>query len=253
MGIISLHLDECHDLCPNSSVCYHKERKNGQNKNSLTLGIWAKLSSLMQRGHQVYCAVQGGKESDLQSIKFGISTHIPEVFNNFHATISCRSPIIKIWKEEITPLAPNWRVDISVYNDSELIEFKEFSKMFNIFNDETLATSLNLIKTDVGRLHFTVDQNYLCANKDRGFSIIGMIINHNDPLKTLDTCLSSWIINRKCPYQTGYIDIACDGKARKCPFLKEGTNILTIEDGIKLMDDKTPQTCAYTELFGGHK
>ena len=68
----------------------------------------------------------------------------------------------------------------------------------------------------------------------------------------MDSCLTSWIINKECPYTTNYIDISYDWTVRRCPFEKEGVIIpkdfITNQNYIDLFNlPKSYGKCSYEE------
>jgi hypothetical protein len=241
--IISLHLQQCNYNCPNSSVCYHRNKDISNNIITGTDKFRSYLTSYF-KVHESICA-------------FDKIYHTMMLNNcpNYNITIS--SDLLLAINSSLI----NYKnqVQISVYlNLVTIHKFKEFQKLYLIKDNESLYFAYELMNYETGKLHFLLDQKYVQNNYGNMLlkNIFTEFQKRKDPLQTLDTCFTSWIVNGHCPYDSNnYIDITYDSTIRKCPYSKEGHpiditdfNLNDIDSWFKL---DLKHDCIYKKIFTG--
>lgn len=230
--VISLHLQRCWGYCPNASSCYHMKKEIETYKN-------------LEDEHSIAeeCIRSGATVHD--SVCSLSLRHIDwlEKYANYNVTLSC----FEMRKYKKLYEFKN-QIQVTVYEYNDLIEFIDYQKLFLIKNLKSFLQFCNWIGKDFGRLHFLLDQ--AIVNE----TIIQELIEHfNDKAsegQTLDSCLTSYLVNGECPYKDGnYIDITYDGTVRSCPYARKGNVLKAIElqFGIQTLPDR----CKYKEYFGG--
>jgi hypothetical protein len=142
------------------------------------------------------------------------------------------------------------QVQISIYSSPQMLRFKEWQKLFLIKDEHTYNWFKGWLGEDTGQLHFLLDQNWLTTDTLK--EIIPLFNSKASVGQSIDSCLTSWLVNGRCPYSDGkYIDINFDGTVRTCPYADKGVlpkrgGSLNTLFGLKML----PRTCIYTELFG---
>lgn len=260
--VVSLHLQRCSGYCPNASVCYHYNKaltdKDLRRDDDNLLRV-----RLLEAGFKVHESI-----CDLSTMYY---TDLAKEYPNYNITISSkllskyRNPHSYEWTRKIVDEVKE-QVQISVYEMEEVLDFKEYQKLFLIKDYDTLQKAYDLMKVETGRLHFLIDKTFLSEDTDqttrnRIVNFIKKFQERVDPLQSADTCLTSWIINGHCPYDKDYLDITFDKTARKCPYARKGIKMVNIElDTIKAymgVDVKYHHVidpifkCIYKDIFKG--
>lgn len=229
--IVSLHLKPCKYGCPNKEVCYLRKRNPAQGN---PLPITFKEDMLLQ-GFTIHDALCDTPTS--------YNFFLLQRFKNYNITVS----IEDLYSDTVKELQKfKNQVQVSVY---DIKDVKAYSgqKLFLIHDQQTLVRAKFLFKQDwVRNIHFNVDPT--------GFNSSLVFLQDGDRNITMDTCLSSWVVNGECPYTTNYIDISYDWTIRKCPFAKDSIpipkNMITNSNYIDLFTlEPTPNECSYAEKF----
>lgn len=230
--IVSLHLEECKYGCPNQEKCYLRKRVNVANPQPFPTNF---REAMLTQGfvlHEALCDTPNAFYLDLL-----------KRFKNYNITVSIND--LYPWTIK-NILKYKEQVQVSIYT---LEDAKCYSgqKLFLIYDMASYQTAKFIFKsTELKNLHFNVDKD--CTSS--------AIVFLSDPCRniTMDSCLSSWIINGECPYTTNYIDISYDWTLRKCPFAKDGISIpkdlITNHNYIDLFNlEPTSCECSYSEKF----
>jgi len=245
--IVSLHLQKCSGFCPNASVCYHM--KKVQNSNAVINSDNIRREIL--KFYKVYESV----------CSFNSIYHkkILREFPNYNITVS--SSLISPRDEDL--FIHRDQIQVSVYSANDIINFEKYQKLFLIKDEESVYSAYNFMKQKTGKLHFIIDQEFLSSkggNPSRRVVNFMMAFEKRvDYLQSADTCLTSWVINGKCPYSSqNYVDLNYDSTIRKCPYIKEpialiNTNIKYLVKNISsvMSSNKSNHECIYEKLFKG--
>jgi hypothetical protein len=242
----------CRGNCPNASVCYYLKRTRVTNR---TVCSSDKLrNSILNSGAKVYesiCVTDGSYHNTLLSR-----------YRNYNITMS--SSLLEYC---IDIYDTNWsgsvdQIQLSVYTLKDVFnpEFEKYQKLFLIKNVETLARAYEILNTTLhsGKVHLILDQSFLRLEKAIALDLIKAHQNRRNPLVSIDTCLTSFVINGKCPYQdNNYIDISHDETLRTCPYKETGniynsTRNIVPEDMEEIFRVKFPENnCIFKEIFKG--
>jgi hypothetical protein len=239
--IISLHLEKCGGNCPHTKECYHIKRK--ENKLSYNISNNIEIhKSIIRSGYKIHESIC----SKNRLTKW----HIKELKKNknYNITISANHFSLKL--KNILEKNKD-QIQISVYDQYNLDVFKDWQKLFLIKNDESYNQFNEWLGKNTGKLHFILDQNYVNSSLIK--KIILLFNNKCSKNQSMDNCLTSWLINGRCPYSNGnYIDINYDGTIRTCPYSIKGINPskaatnLNQLFGLKML----PTRCIYMSIFG---
>lgn len=253
--IVSLHLQKCSGYCPNASVCYHKNKFEGS---STVLPIMNTMRvALLEKGYKIH--------ESICEINNDYYFNLMENYSNYNITISCME-LNKGNRKELYAEDYKDQIQVSVYTEEDVLDYKYYQKLFLIKGWESLGVAYNLMKKDTGKLHFLLDQKFLVFGKEPKKRIVNFIEEFQDRKvshQTADTCLTSWLVNGHCPNEKDYLDITFDKTARKCPYAKKGIDMCNLEESsieeymsINLdyhyICDPTFK-CIYSEIFKGEK
>ena len=234
--VISLHFHKCREgHCPNSKVCYHiNKTKLDFTKYGIT-GTDLVRRALLNQGYKVHESV-----CTTGTLEYYIS--LLNLYKNYNITISKKDFQTSNLEEFYN------QIQVTIYDIEDAIAFKNYQKLFLIKDDLSLDIGIALLKTlDLGRIHIIIEQSYLESNA----RILTYLIHANEKKfnkqASLDTCLTSWVVNGCCPYVTNYIDITYDATVRKCPYQKDGYLIQGVEDSFQNTPVRTD--CIYYKLF----
>lgn len=235
--IISLHLQRCSGYCPNASSCYHINKEIDT------------ACDLEGDAHIVTTCIRSGAKVHDSICTYYLQHHYwLEKYANYNVTLSCdllrSNSELKKFKNQL---------QVTVYNFEDVWEFREYQKLFLIKDDTTYARFCWLLGgyDGMGRIHFLLDQEYITPEL-----VQEIIVDFNERAEegqTLDSCLTSWLVNGECPYADGnYIDLTYDDTVRSCPYAKKGVRSkrgesLDAQFGIQTL----PSRCKYMEYFGG--
>lgn len=201
--IISLHLEPCEHGCPNQDVCYLKKRVLSK---GYPLPPTFK-DDILEQGFQVYDALcRPLNELDI---------HRLETYDWYHVTLSDRD-----YENGLHPKSFHLgQVQKSVYKLDE--QSSDGTLQLFLIKDEKSFNEAyeSLTNKRSNNLHFNVTREW-----SEGYMGCFILQNFSRNI-SVDTCLTSWMINNECPYETDYIDISHDWTVRRCPFEKEGTPI----------------------------
>jgi hypothetical protein len=227
-----LHLEPCIHGCPNEDVCYLKKRVfSGGYPLPPTF-----KDDVLEQGFQVYDALcRPLNQSDINRL---------ETYDRYHITISS-------WDYEngLYPKPAQYsQIQKSIYRLCEKNMCNGPLQLFLIKDNKTFSEAINCKKCDsFNNIHFSIDRNW------NGYLDCFMLQDSNKNI-SVDSCLTSWMVNNECPYKTSYIDISHDWTVRNCPFTKEG---ISIPEG--LIIDKNyidlfslqfkAEDCAYEKYF----
>jgi len=234
--ILSLHLEPCNrKSCENRDVCYHINKEVSDTPN------WPfnfSILKVLKLGVIVY-------ESICNRVT---DRHLKllQEFPNYNITIPF---------ELFIPDLNNFKsqVQISVYNKSQINVLPDFWKLFLIKDNYTLSLATDFFAHREPKIHYILALS--CVSKTN----IAQLIKHKLEIESsfhytcsLDSCLTSWITNSRCPYKHGnYIDLTYDGTMRTCPFDKTGMDItkLTMPFENIFNIEPTPCECKFKQLF----
>lgn len=230
--IISLHFQRCSGYCPNASSCYHIQKKESGELIETQREFKIKCLESGATIHESVCDYQH-EHKDLLNL-----------YPNYNITIS--SDIVSL---DIDLHKHRDQLQITVYNVCNLIDFKDFQKLFLINDIPSLEKFRGWLgHSYYGKLHFLIDQNRI-ELKD----IVGITEEFNEKAsegQTLDSCLTSYLINGECPYNNNnYIDINYDLTLRKCPYEKEGIVFNQNTPVKELFNFASLPKCNYTKYF----
>lgn len=244
--IVSLHMERCSRQCENRSCCYHVNKDIiFDNDLEISSGQWLWF---LRKGYLVY-----------ESLCNGIpawSWHLLKFYKNYNITISADQyePYLHRVKDQ---------VQITIYNEEDAKQFKEYQKLFLIKDDTSWDFFLKYCNTDVSeKLHYIFDHSYISKDQLRIAAENKMYWKISSTM-TIDSCFTSFLLNGRCPYSYGnYIDITYDGTVRRCPYSKTGEKIdrkmfshdySAWEDEMKKLFriEKNVKCKLYLELFGG--
>lgn len=203
--IVSLHLEKCKRGCPHSDICYLRKRVVGTGY-PLPLNF---REDMLEQGytiHEAMCTPLTSSDKDLLAR-----------YRNYNVTISY--PVyIESNVEQSYSLGS--QLQVSVYTEAQAVSVnKTVTKLFLIKDLATFRLACSLRNNNnIANLHFNIDMR-ISSN------IQLLMLQNLQKNITLDSCMSSWIINGECPYTTNYIDISYDWTIRKCPFSTNGTPI----------------------------
>jgi hypothetical protein len=246
--IISLHTyQDCHTNCPNQSVCYHRKRRN---VNVYTSIYEEYIKEWLENKYQVYDALVDKNIGRLELYYLFNRDN----YNNYHITVSSNERRLSLStcdKAKAWELYPN--LNLTVYTIDEMRKYARYNKMFLVHSFQTLNLMANSAgSAGLGNIHYNVDQEFITPQNIK--TIMSIMNDESTEGKTLDTCLSSWVVNGKCPYEDNYIDIDSVGAIRKCPFsvYEQGgyTSLTNIDKAFELKYDGP---CKYREIFNKEK
>ena len=244
--IVSLHLQGCQHLCSNSSVCYLLGREIQDSQISNTDRF--RMETLVQgvKVHESVCTTNGHYHMNML-----------RNFRNYNITISKRL-IFYFDAMDWQQFSDRIQVSIYTWDDARSEYLAPFQKLFLIKDTDTLVLGMRLLETchPTGKVHLLLDQKFI--NKNMILDLIKRTQNRNNLEVSLDTCLTSFIINGKCPYQdNNYVDIHYDGTLRTCPYKEQGITYnanrsLVSDDLEEIFRIKFPENnCIYKEIFKG--
>lgn len=243
--IVSLHFQDCKKHCQNKSVCYLLKRDhNGPSLNTFTI-----RTAILELGYQVYESIC----DKLTPYHFGMLNK----YKNYNITISCNNFDKELYNYKN-------QVQLSVYSEKDIKKYQGLKLLYLIFDKKTE----NILHKNIKNVNIIIDIDYIKNNRNLLRKIVSC--NHryysNDKVEILygynncynmddpkdknisfDSCLSSWIINGKCPYKNNnYIDIGLDG-VRTCPFQKKAQKL----DLNNLFNIENKNNCIYNKFFKG--
>lgn len=237
--VVSLHLEACDRHCPHSSICYHDKKGTEQ-----LSGIGELVQRCVDEGYIVYDSVCTNTRLSSGRLLVKATKH-----KNYNFTFSIRA--LSRLNREIRNIAS--QIQVSVYDKNEIADLYVFQKLFLIHDYNSFNLFTDTCGCDCGKLHYNIDQ------KNIDFDTLKVIIRHfNDngsKGQSLDSCVTSWIVNGCCPYENdnNYIDISHDRTVRKCPFNPVGTRTTEktrIKDMFHLQVEPFRE-CKYKQYFGG--
>lgn len=235
--IISLHFQRCGGDCPHVAECYFVKREVAGLFNDISdyEMVW---QSIVRSGHKVHESICSA----------GLDTyHLEELKRNknYNVTMSCHMADKYPGLEEVKE-----QVQISVYDWKDVATYHSWQKLFLIKNTNTYNAFKDWLGINTGKLHFLIDQDWIDTAKIR--EIIPLFNNSNNSDQSMDSCLTSWLVNKCCPNMGDeYIDINHDGTVRTCPYSARGvepkgaTNLEHLF-GVKML----PYSCKYMAIFG---
>ena len=257
--VVSLHLQRCSGDCQNASVCYHKNKARSiyELKRNDCESLRIRLLEEGYKVHESVCEMDSKYYVDLAK---GWSTYNITISCNALARHTYSSSSYEFRRDLINQIKE--QVQISVYYNEEVQEFKEFQKLYLIRDNNTLDHAEFLMKQTTGRLHFLFDKTFLLDKAaEKIVSFTTKFQRRADSLQSADTCLTSWLVNGHCPYDKDYLDITFDKTARKCPYAKKGIDMVNLElDSIKAYMDISLNyhhvcdpifKCIYKDTFKG--
>lgn len=233
--VISLHLQRCSGYCPNASSCYHLRKKIDNHWD-----IEEDASLVLS------CIKSGAIVHDSVCTYYLQHYNWLERYPNYNITLSCEllrgNSELKKFKNQL---------QVSVYSIEDIIEFKEYQKLFLIKDMLSWLSFDCWLGQDTGRLHFLLDQAIITPSKVE--AIVQDFNEYAGEGQTLDSCLTSYLVNGECPYADGhYIDLTYDNTVRSCPYAEKGVRSKKDESIEVLFGIQTlPQRCKYMEYFGG--
>jgi regulator of RNase E activity RraB len=203
--VISLHLQECSGYCPNASSCYHikKEINTEENLDEDKIRLDA-----IKTGHEVHESIcfYGPHHKDLL-----------QIYKNYNITLSAM--VVKLYFKELYPFKE--QIQVTVYDDADIYLFSEWQKLFLINDEKNLRLFDEFLGRSTSRLHFLLDQEFITPA--RIVFLYEEFEKRASDGQTLDSCLTSWLVNGECPYEDGqYLDITYDASLRLCPYAKRG-------------------------------
>lgn len=238
--IVSLHLQKCSGYCKNSKVCYHKDKIETPS-NIIRLDYLR--TKLLENNATIYESVCILNEL--------YHKHMLPMWKNYNITISS-----DIFTNDYRSFTKN--IQITIYTFEEAFKYKEYQKLFLVKDKYSVEDAYTFFNTsrNTGKVHLILEQNFLSKNLDLIEVFIKRHQNRYNSNISLDTCLTSYVINGHCPYETNnYIDITYDRTLRKCPYKKEGHLIpseLDLDDYDKLFIQNIDKPdCLYSKLFKG--
>lgn len=229
---ISLHLHKCgENHCPNSSVCYHLNKDKYEGSLIPTDKF---RRTLLDSGYKVH-------ESICITANLYYFNILLKYYRSYNITISRDDLIFSGINQHLN------QIQVTVYNEEQARELVRHQKLFLIKDYESLQLGIHLMRSPVGRIHLIIEQGYL----ERCPEILSYLIRANESkanaTASLDTCLTSWVVNGRCPYETNYIDITYDNTVRKCPYQKEGYIFTSVNDSF--VNTPVRKDCIYYKLF----
>jgi hypothetical protein len=241
--VVSLHMQKCEGNCPHSSCCYHLKKNINQEQENKKSNLFT--CSMIVGSRKYGYTIYDSRCKPLEDHDFKLLTKNP----NYNITISYND----ICNEKIgTLLKYKDQLQITVYTSEQILILHEFQKLFLVKDRGSWHHCFNIIddKTDnIGRLHFPIN----ISDKYVRLSLPVLIKHFNEnarPGLSLDSCLTSWIINGKCPYNNdNYVDITYDLTTRKCPFNKNGTNLENQKIDTLFTTAAPAEQCIYEEIF----
>lgn len=239
--ILSLHLDPCVTNCSHRKICYHRNKNIIQENN-----ICNKYDEFLSLGYKTYEFICGDLTKG--------NLYILKKYKHYHLTVSSRNVLVETLDKKLSDKQRK-RINISIYNLKEAIEFKDYNKLFLIKDLRTLMFFYILgNNADIGRIHYLVEQNYILNEPNILRDIIKFFNTYGkiNSKATMDSCLTSILFNNKCPYTVeNCIDITYDGTIRRCPFSRDG---IKIPDNIELNQlwelDLPECNCVFKKLLG---
>lgn len=233
--VVSLHYERCSGYCPNASSCYHLKKNIGVY--SLVKGI----EFYLDKGYKVHESICGLPITD--------SGKLLERYPNYNITIS--SDIAsKVCIQNFVH-----QIQITVYDLNKMFKYKDYQKLYLINSDDSYNYAKIILDAqyDIGRIHFLFDQDYITPSKI--FKFIQFFEKNRFDGASVDSCLTSWLVNGQCPNMNGnYLDETFDGTFRKCPYAKNGKRLSTYEvSSVEEMfhEEILPERCKYAEMFKG--
>ena len=232
--VVSLHMENCTHSCPNRNVCYHVGKDIVNNGDVLPAGF---RETFLDKGYTIH-------ESICNSIT-DYHLSLLDFYLNYNVTLPyelCTNNVLKFERQ----------VQISIYNIAQAKDprINSHTKLFLIKDKSTYEQSFKMWNSAITKIHLVVDKNFITEDRLKDLVIKRMLATGNNV--TIDSCIESFIINGKCPYDNGtYVDITYDGTVRACPFEKNGIKIpksFNLDEVFTLC--KTP-SCKYKDFFSG--
>ena len=249
MKTISLHLERCWSgSCPHSKVCYMKNRKLiAKEAPSIDwLDMVTQGAENMARAGEakVYWSMCSWLETSPEFLK------MIEDIENWSVTV----PVALMDHKELATFAKEHpdRVQITVYNIGDAVQFDEYQKLF-LVKDYTTLKDMKWMMGICNKIHFPVHQGW--ADKDKVKTVIELLGKCPNDTVSVDSCLENYVVNGECLYQKDYIDINWDGTCRKCVFDPEGIDVrsMSFEEIMNISDSCSSKGCLYTDTFKGDK
>jgi len=240
--IVSLHLDGCKGGCRNASACYFLKRSivpDSINKTAIK-------RILLMNGYTIHDAVCELIDDNLI------------LLTSEHYNITVSNKILQKFDKKKELLAFKNQISVSIYSYKESVcsELRDIQKMYLIKDDKTLQFFMRNVKNErINKIHFCIDQEYL-ESSGKLPEIIKTFSKKATGIKSMDTCLSSFVVNGKCPYEkNNYVDVSADLSVRRCPFVINGTKLNTLGNSIltaisnSLKLESNCDTCYYHKFF----
>lgn len=229
--IVSLHLEKCERThCKNRKICYHVNKHIITNTSSLA-NIYPfefSIKKILKLGCKVYesiCIRLTDRHLDLL-----------QEFKNYNVTIPY---------DLMVPELSNYRsqVQVSVYDKSQIYNIgNTFWKLFLIKDNITLNEANSYINMNIPQMHYILALDYIKESKVPITVLVGKKLEKT--VLSLDSCLTSWILNGRCPYKHyNYIDLTYDGTLRTCPYSKKGMDITKLTMPFEALFDIEPSPC----------
>jgi hypothetical protein len=223
-------------------VCYHTRKDITHDYSYTPLN----LSTISNSGYKVHNSV---------CIPL-LQTEVDRLkrYKNYNITINCNTFIRNTFNRIVDDPEFYNQVQLSVINNYELFRWKEYQKLFLIKNNADVLQAKEFMRLhNIGRLHYIIEHSFL--NNVILKDLIETFTKTAGPEHSLDTCLSSFIVNGHCPYEKDYIDITYDNTLRSCPYIAKGRYIrqnATLDDLFdQAQQDNKQITCKYKQIFGG--
>lgn len=237
--IVSLHMHPCSYDCPNSDVCYHRQKEISSGKTEEVLPLNFR-EEMLERGyilHESICST---------NILYPCS--LLAKYKTYNITLS-----YSIFEKNPQLRTRSKQLQITVYTKEQARQVLNYQKLFLVKNDETLQYVIKegLWNAPYSYMHFCIDQDWITKEKLRDLFYYRMLSNTIET--TIDSCATSWLVNGCCPYNHGsYIDISYDGTLRTCPFNRVGVPISEVYNGdynSLFTLQCASERCKYSELF----
>lgn len=231
--IVSLHMERCMRSCPHEAVCYHRRKvlSNGRALQPLF------REDMLRRDWLVY-------DSLCSSVTL-YNLHLLTTYPNYHITL----PYDLYSSVDMLPRFRD-QLQITIYDRAQARRIPDHQKLFLIKDTDSWneASRNGMCRAPYRNIHFVIDQDFGLPLKD----LIAMINEERNI--TLDSCLTSWLINGRCPYSHGnYIDISSDWTVRTCPFNIYGIPISGQDIGESyeglFMLRQDPEKCIYSKIW----
>lgn len=243
--IVSLHIQASCGGCSNKSICYFMNRTKIRDPLFVTSSDRMRVEFLKSgaKVHESICTTDYHYHGALMGM-----------YPNYNITISAEQIL---YTRTMEFLKPN-QTQISVYNTEQIILYRDFQKLYLVKDFTTLDFAKSLFnESNTGKLHIILEQGFLARQRQILPALIQSFQERKNYSLTLDTCLTSFIVNGHCPYDNNnYIDLSWDGTARSCPYTKDGTRLndkINYNKLKELFSINLPKpNCFYKELFKGN-